>query len=184
MSPFVRQIFLIEIVQAAKRACCLWIAGGKPFSFAWSCGCCSNPDIRSVLVWSVPWSGTPANTAAHFWAAQKIVYHSIVQTVPLAAHALLNTFLPERPLILPVLILPALVRVKNQICSVRYLCKHLVQHGGYHTDHRTIRYGIADRIAAVQIENRGQIELFSEQAKLRHIRDPFLIRLFGAEVPV
>ena len=40
------------------------------------------------------------------------------------------------------------------------------------------------QIAAVQIENRGQIELFSEQAKLRHIGDPLLVRLFGAEVPV
>ena len=79
-----------------------------------------------------------------FEQPEEIFYHSIVQTVPLAAHALLNTFLPERPLIPPVLILPALVRVKNQICSVRYLCKRLVQHGGYHTEHRTIRYGIAD----------------------------------------
>ena len=38
--------------------------------------------------------------------------------------------------------------------------------------------------AGVQIENRGQIELFSEQAKLRHIRDPFLIRLFGMKIPI
>ena len=30
----VRQIFIEKIVQAAERACRLWIAGGKPFSFA------------------------------------------------------------------------------------------------------------------------------------------------------
>ena len=30
----VRQYSEVKIVQAAERACCLWIAGGKPFSFA------------------------------------------------------------------------------------------------------------------------------------------------------
>ena len=30
----VRQYSEAKIVQAAERACCLWIAGGKPFSFA------------------------------------------------------------------------------------------------------------------------------------------------------
>ena len=98
--------------------------------------------------------------------------------------ALLDTFLLEHSPVLLVLVLPALVRMKDQVCSVRNLRERLVQHGGYHAEHRTIRYGIADQIAAVQIENRGQIELFSEQAKLRHIRDPFLIRLFGMEIPI
>ena len=32
--PKVRQYFEVKIVQAAEKACCLWIAGGKPFSFA------------------------------------------------------------------------------------------------------------------------------------------------------
>ena len=74
--------------------------------------------------------------------------------------------------------------MENEVCSVRNFCKCLVQHGRHHAEHRTIRYGIADQIVAVQIENRGQIELFSEQAKLRHIRDPFLIRLFGMKIPI
>ena len=30
----VRQYFEVKIVQAAERACRLWIAGGKPFRFA------------------------------------------------------------------------------------------------------------------------------------------------------
>ena len=119
-----------------------------------------------------------------FEQPEEIFYHGIVQTVSLAAHALANTFLPEHLLVLFVLVLPALVRMKNQVCFGRDLCKRLVQHGGYHAEYRTIRYGVADQIAAAQIENRGQIELFSKQAELRHIRDPFLIRLFGAEVPV
>ena len=74
--------------------------------------------------------------------------------------------------------------MENEVCSVWNFCKCLVQHGCHHAEHRAIRYGIADQIVAVQIENRGQIELFSEQAKLRHIRDPFLIRLFGMEIPI
>ena len=90
----------------------------------------------------------------------------------------------EHPLILPVLILPALIGVKNQVCSVWDLCKRLIQYGGHHAEYRTIRYGIADQITAVQIENRGQVELFSEQTELRHIRDPVLIRFFSMEVPI
>ncbi len=107
-----------------------------------------------------------------------------VQTVTLTAHALANTFLPEHLLVLFMLVLPALVRMENQVCSGRDLCKRLIQHGGYHAEYRTIRYGITDQIAAVQIENRGQIELFSEQAKLRHIGDPLLVRLFGMKIPI
>ena len=102
---------------------------------------------------------------------------------PFAAHALSDTLLAEHPLVLLVLILPTLIRVENQACSGRDLCKRLVKHGGYHAEYRTIRYGVTDQIATVQIENRGQIELFSKQAELRHIRDPFLIRLFGMEIP-
>ena len=82
------------------------------------------------------------------------------------------------------LVLPSLVGMKDQPGAIRDLLKSLVQHGGYHAEYRTIRYGITDQIAAVQIENRGQIELFSEQAELRHIRDPFLIRPVRMEVPI
>ena len=74
--------------------------------------------------------------------------------------------------------------MENQVCFGRNLCKRLVQHGGYHAEYRTIRDGVTDQIVAVQIENRGQIELFSEQTELCHIRDPFLIRLFGMEIPI
>lgn len=112
------------------------------------------------------------------------IYHSIVQTVSLAAHALSDPLLAKHPLVLLVLILPTLIRVENQACSGRDLCKRLVQHGGYHAEYRMIRYGVTDQIAAAQIENRGQVELLSKQAELRHIRDPFLIRLFGMEIPI
>ena len=40
---------------------------------------------------------------------KEIFYHSIVQTVPFPAHALLDAFLSEHPLILFMLVLPALV---------------------------------------------------------------------------
>ena len=87
-------------------------------------------------------------------------------------------------MVLFVLVLPALVRMENQVCFGLDLCKRLVQHGGYHAEYRMIRYGVTDQIAAVQIENRGQIELLSKQTELCHIGDPLLVRLFGAEVPV
>ena len=63
-----------------------------------------------------------------FEQPKEIFYHSIVQTVPLATHALPDAFLAEHPLILLMLVLPALIGMKNQVCSVRNLCKRLVQH--------------------------------------------------------
>ena len=30
----IRQYFEVKTVQATERACCLWRAGGEPFSFA------------------------------------------------------------------------------------------------------------------------------------------------------
>ena len=119
-----------------------------------------------------------------FEQPEEIFYHSIVQTVSLAAHALANTFLPEHLLVLFVLVLPALVRMENQVCFGRDLCKRLVQHGGYHAEYRMIRYGVTDQIAASQIKDGREIELLSKQTELCHIGDPLLVRLFGVEVPV
>ena len=48
---------------------------------------------------------------------KEIFYHSIVQTVPFPAHALPDAFLSEHALVLLVLILPALVRMENEVCS-------------------------------------------------------------------
>ena len=115
---------------------------------------------------------------------KEIFYHSIVQTVPFPAHALPDAFLSEHPLILFMLVLPALIRMENEVCSVRNFCKRLVQHGGYHAEYRTIRYGVTDQIAAVQIKDGREIELLSKQTELCHIGDPLLVWLFGAEVPV
>ena len=94
-----------------------------------------------------------------FEQPKEIFYHSIVRTVSLAAHALPDALLPKHALVLP-----ALVGMENEVCTIRNLCKRLVQHGGYNAQYRTIRYGITDQIAAVQIENRGQIELSSERS--------------------
>ena len=115
---------------------------------------------------------------------KKFSITALSRQLPLAAHALANTFLPEHLLVLFVLVLPALVRMENQVCFGRDLLKSLIQHGGYHAEYRTIRDGVTDQIAAAQIENRGQIELFSEQTELCRIRGPFLIRLFGMEIPI
>ena len=82
------------------------------------------------------------------------------------------------------LVLPSLVRMKDQPGAIRDLLKSLVQHGGYHAEYRTIRYGITDQIAAVQIENRGQIQFLPKQAELCYLRDPLLIRLFRVKIPI
>ena len=52
-----------------------------------------------------------------FEQSEEIFYHSIVQTVSLAAHALSDTLFPKHPLILLMLVLPALIGMKNQVCS-------------------------------------------------------------------
>ena len=52
-----------------------------------------------------------------FEHSEEILYHGIVQTVSLAAHALPDTLFPKHPLILLMLVLPALIGMKNQVCS-------------------------------------------------------------------
>ena len=52
-----------------------------------------------------------------FEQPKEIFYHCVVQTISLSAHALPDAFLPEHPLILFVLVLPALIGMKNQVCS-------------------------------------------------------------------
>mgnify|MGYP006969151185 CR=1 FL=1 len=46
-----------------------------------------------------------------------------------------------------------------------------------------IRYGIADQIAAVQIENWRQIQFLAKQTELCHIGDPLLVWLFRRGSP-
>ena len=82
------------------------------------------------------------------------------------------------------LVLPALVRMKDQPDSIRYLLKSLIQHSRNHTQNRMLRDGIVDQIAAAQIKDGREIELLSKQTECCHIGDPLLVRLFGAEVPV
>jgi len=58
-----------------------------------------------------------------FEQAKQAFNHSVVKTVPFAAHALANSFCSQHLLILFVLVLPALVRVENQVCAIGYLRK-------------------------------------------------------------
>ena len=81
----------------------------------------------------------------------------------------LNTFLLEHSLVLLVLVLPALVRMKDQPVSIRYLLKSLIQHSRNHTQNRTVGDGIADQIAAAQIKDGREIELLAKQTELCHI---------------
>ena len=119
-----------------------------------------------------------------FEQSEEILYHGVVQTVSFPAHALSDALLAEHPLIPLMLVLPALVRMKDQPGSIRYLLKSLIQHSRNHTQNRMVRDGIADQIATAQIKDGREIELLAKQAELCHIGDPLLVRLFGAEVPV
>ena len=74
--------------------------------------------------------------------------------------------------------------MENEVCSVWNFCKCLVQHVCHHAEHRTIRYGIADQIAAVQIENWGQIQLLPKQTELCHIGDPLLVWLVRMKISI
>ena len=64
--------------------------------------------------------------------SKEIFYHGVVQTVAFPARALPNLLLLEHLLILLVLVLPALVRMKNQASIIRNFLKSLVQHGSHH----------------------------------------------------
>ena len=61
-----------------------------------------------------------------FEQPEEVFYYSIVQTVSFSAHALPDALFAEHSLVLPVLVLPALVRMGNQVCSIRYLLKSLI----------------------------------------------------------
>ena len=68
-----------------------------------------------------------------FEQTEKIFHDDMIQTVPLSAHALPDALLLEYSLILP-----ALIGMKDQIGSNRYLCKSLIQHSGYHAQNRAV----------------------------------------------
>ena len=79
-----------------------------------------------------------------FEQSKEILNHSIVQTVALAAHALSDSLVTEHPLVLLVLVLPALVGVQDQIRVIRNLLKCHIQHGCHHAQHRPLRNRVAD----------------------------------------
>ena len=115
---------------------------------------------------------------------KKVPHHGIVQTVAFATHALPDALTFEHALVLLVLVLPALVRVENQLRSVWYGFKSLVQHRSYHTQNGPLGDRIAHQIAVVQIQDGREIQFLAEQAEFRHICDPLLAWLFGKEVTV
>ena len=86
-------------------------------------------------------------------------------------------------LVMLVLVLPALIGMKNQSRTVWDCVKSFLQHGSDHTEHRMLRDRAAYQILAAQIENRRQVQLLAEQGELGHVGDPFLVWLLRVEVP-
>lgn len=85
---------------------------------------------------------------------EKVFHHRIVQAIAFAAHILPDALFAEHTLVLLMLVLPALVRVKDQIRSIWYCFKSIVQHSSYYVQDRPVRDRIAYQIAVVQIQDR------------------------------
>lgn len=122
-------------------------------------------------------------SGAFFPAAQVVLCHA-VQTVSLAAHALSDTFAPLRLLVLHVLVLPSLVKVKSQACSIWHGFAGFGEHGTRHAHYWSVRSGVVDQITVVEIQDWRKIELLSKQARLRYVGEPLLFWPFCVEVPV
>ena len=89
-----------------------------------------------------------------FKQLEKVFHHRIVQASAFAAHILPDALFAEHTLVLLMLVLPALVRVKDQIRSIWYCFKSIVQHSSYYVQDRPVRDRIAYQIAVVQIQDR------------------------------
>ena len=61
-----------------------------------------------------------------FEQTKEVFYHSIVQTITFPAHALPYAFLTKHPLVLFILVLPALIGMKDQTGSIRYFSESLL----------------------------------------------------------
>ena len=71
----------------------------------------------------------------------------MVQAIVFTAHTLLDALFSEYTLVLIVLILPALIRMEDQSCSIWDSLKCFLQHGSYHAQYWPVRDGIADQIS-------------------------------------
>ena len=84
-----------------------------------------------------------------FEKAEEVFCHCVVQTVALPSHALPDALAFQHPLILLVLVLPSLVRVENQSCSIRNRLKGLGEHRRHQAQDRLLGEDVADQIAVV-----------------------------------
>ena len=81
-----------------------------------------------------------------------------------------------------VLILPALIRMKDQPAAVREPGECFIQHLIHLAVISPFTDGIADDLTIIQVKHRREIKFASKQGKLSHISYPFLIRSFRMEI--
>ena len=122
-SPKVRRYFKEKMLKQPKGLVVCEEQAASPLALPWCAACCSNPDIQSIPAWDVLWNGTLADTTIHFWATRKSFRSQHCPDSCLSDSDSPDPFCPKHPLILLVLVLPALIRVQDQICSVRNLLK-------------------------------------------------------------
>ena len=74
--------------------------------------------------------------------------------------------------------------MENKVRVIGYRVKSFAEHSCYHAQYRSIRDGIADQIATVQIQNGRKIQFLTKQVEFSYICYPFLVRFFGGEISV
>lgn len=80
------------------------------------------------------------------------------------------------------LVLPALVRMQNQICMIWYFRKCFFKHVCCLCKVRMAAQIIRNDFSIVKINNWRQIQFYAEQCKFRNIGDPLLIWLICLEI--
>ena len=94
--------------------------------------------------------------------AKEVFHDTIVIAISLSRHALPDALVFEHLLIGSHLILPALIRVQDQLTIVRDLPESIFQHCSDLVEVRARGQRITDDLTIEEIHDRGKIELFTQ----------------------
>ena len=131
--------------------------------FLWFCCGCSNQGKQSVPTKTRRMTGMSAGKAILTLTGQRSFPYPIVQEVPLPGHTLSNTFFRQSFLILGVLILPALIGMKDQVVSHREPEESLFQYFLHLAAMGSLNNKITDDLIIVRVKNRREIKVAPKQ---------------------
>ena len=116
--------------------------------------------------------------------SEEVLGNSIIQTSGFPGHTLRNALCLQQILVGFHLILPALIRMQNQIVNLIWqLLKSALQHIRDLFEVWMAAQIVADNFAIEQIKNWRQVEFLVVHFELGNICDPFSIWLVCLEVP-